>query len=80
MITFDHVSRIDQATDFFGEIEHGRQIFPVILPRFDGNGVFLGPRVSDQAQMSLGLLTVGCLIGGFEVGDEGFALFSGDIF
>lgn len=43
MIALHRVGGIDQAPDFCGVSEKGSQIFPVILPGANGDGIFVTP-------------------------------------
>ena len=46
VVALDGVGGVDEATDFRGELEHGRQVFPVVFPTAHGDGVAVAPSLS----------------------------------
>jgi hypothetical protein len=60
-------------------VEEGCQVFPVVLPGLDRDGIFLAPCLAQLQQVSLGCFPGTGLIDRFEIGHEGLAIFPGHV-
>src|SRR4029450_12771690 len=57
----------------------GGQVFPVVFPGFDRNGVLLAPRFAQLQEVAFRLFAGAGLIDLFQIGHERLAVFPGDI-
>ena len=75
IVTFDSVGRVNQPANLGWIGKEGGQVFPVILPRLDRNGILLAPRLAELQEVTLGLFAGTGLIDRFQIGHKVFALF-----